>query len=60
MDLVFLPLPFSKARIHVNVAIGYAPLAFGLGFIPAKLLSSLISLRAIDPASVDGFINSPA
>ena len=57
--LVFLPLTFSYASIHVNEAIGYAPFAVGLGFLPARFSSKVIPLRALAPASTDGFRNSP-
>ena len=52
---VFLPLPSSYARIQVRDAIGYAPAAVGLGFLPARFSSRVIPLSAFAPASTDGF-----
>ena len=59
IDFVFLPLPSSYARIQVRDAIGYAPAAVGLGFLPARFSSRVIPLSAFAPASTDGFRNSP-
>ena len=57
--LVSLPLPSSFQSININEAIGYAPLAVGLGLLPARFSSKVIPMWVLIPDSADSFINSP-